>query len=158
MLLRAPQNAGVERVVLDAGVQGADVSAGERQQSASTPVGAYPYGDYAVHDAAPDSPKWTPPPPPLAHPSLFLAAALLRAGMRDGVGGGGPAPPLLWPRSLDLSSSLLPRLVVTILARSTVHRLLHVPLQSTPGHACAYPTPASSRLSKADADADANTR
>ncbi|KAJ7267302.1 hypothetical protein C8J57DRAFT_1615928 [Mycena rebaudengoi] len=108
--LRAAQNAGVERIVMDTGVQGADVSAGVRQRSASAPVAAHPYG------SAPSTPPNGPPHlHPLAHPrptSLFLAA-LLRAGMGDGVGGRVRGRVVKFTGGVP--SSPLPRLVIAIL-------------------------------------------
>ncbi|KAJ7235049.1 hypothetical protein C8J57DRAFT_1379129, partial [Mycena rebaudengoi] len=96
----------------------------------------------------PRLPKMDPPPPPPRAPPPHIPLPrraparghgrwCRRGGEGTGVefAGGG------LPRHCPASS--LPSY-----ARSTV-RLLHVPLQSTPGHACAYATPASSRLSKA---------
>ncbi|KAJ7267308.1 hypothetical protein C8J57DRAFT_1717700 [Mycena rebaudengoi] len=97
-LLHAAQNAGLERIVLDAG---------ERQRSSSTPVGVCIGAPSAMQDASkpppldPASTKLRPfdqPPPHNPRPtSLLLAAArahprlaaLLRAGMGDGVFGAG---------------------------------------------------------------------
>ncbi|KAJ7267297.1 hypothetical protein C8J57DRAFT_1327267 [Mycena rebaudengoi] len=98
-LLRAAQNAGLERIVLDAG---------ERQRSATMPVGVYA-APSPMQDACGAKPPLDPTasaklrpfdqlPPHTPRPtSLFLAAArahprlaaLLRAGMGDGVFGAG---------------------------------------------------------------------